>query len=57
MFAVLKESHKSRFGSHSVRNRVLVISHIAIRDCRVRIFFRQTSRNSCIPIFERPTAG
>ena len=40
-FPVLKESHESRFDSHSVRNRVLFISHIAILDCCVHIFFPQ----------------
>ena len=41
-FPVLKGSHESRFDSHSVRNRVLFISHIAIRDCYVHIFFPTT---------------
>ena len=31
-----------------VRNSVLVISHIAIRDCRVHTFFRQLFLNRCI---------
>ena len=35
---VLKESNKSRFDSYKVRNRVLIISHITFRDCRVHIF-------------------
>ena len=35
---VLKESNKSRFDSYSVRNSVLIISHITFRDCRVHIF-------------------
>ena len=35
---VLKESNKSRFDSYSVRNSVLLISHITFRDCRVHIF-------------------
>ena len=35
---VLKESNKSRFDSYSVRNSVLLISHIAFRDCRLHIF-------------------
>ena len=35
---VLKESNKSRFNSYSVRNSVLLISHITFRDCRVHIF-------------------
>ena len=34
---VLKESNKSRFDSYSVRNSVLIISHITFRDCRVHI--------------------
>ena len=40
---VLKESNKSRFDSYSVRNSVLIISHITFWDCRVHIFLR--SRN------------
>ena len=35
---VLKESNKSRFDSYSVRNSVLIISHIIFRDYRVHIF-------------------
>ena len=35
---VLKESNKSRFYSYSVRNSLLIISHIAFRDCRLHIF-------------------
>ena len=42
---VLKESKKSRCGSYSVRNSVLIISHIAFRDCRVHIFLRQPYSN------------
>ena len=30
---VLKESNKSRFDSYSVRNSVLIISHITFKDC------------------------
>ena len=45
---VLKESNKSRFDSYSVRNSVLIISHITFRDCRVHIFSDNLSRNSCI---------
>ena len=45
---VLKESNKIRFDSYSVRNSVLVISHITFRDCRVHIFSENLSRNSCI---------
>ena len=37
---VLKEQKKSRFGSYSARNSVLLISHITFRDCRVHIFPR-----------------
>ena len=44
----LKESIKSRFDSYSVRNSVLIISHITFRDCRVHSFFDNLSRNSCI---------
>ena len=32
---VLKESNKSRFDSYSVRNSVLIISHLTFWDCRV----------------------
>ena len=35
---VLKESNKSKFDSYSVRNIVLIISHITFWDCRVHIF-------------------
>ena len=45
---VLKESSKSRFDSYSVRNSVLIISHITFRDFRVHIFSDNLSRNSCI---------
>ena len=45
---VLKESNKSRFDSYSVRNRVLIISHITFRDCRVHSFYDNLSRNSYI---------
>ena len=45
---VLKESNKSRFDSYSVGNRVLIISHITFRDCRVHSFCDNLSRNSCI---------
>ena len=45
---VLKESNKSRFDSYSVRNSVLIISHITFRDCRVHSFSDNLSRNSCI---------
>ena len=45
---VLKESNKSRFDSYTARNRVLIISHITFRDCRVHIFNDNRPRNSCI---------
>ena len=45
---VLKESNESRFESYSVRNSELIVSHITFRDCRVRIFSDNLSRNSCI---------
>ena len=32
-FRVLKESNKSRFDSYSVRNSVMITSHISLRDC------------------------
>ena len=35
---VPKESNKSSLDSFSVRNSVLIISHITFQDCRVRIF-------------------
>ena len=48
---MVKESNKSRFDSFSVRNSVLIIIHINIRDCRVQIFSDNISRNSCIATF------
>ena len=42
---VLKESNKRNFDSYSVRNSVLIISHITFRDCRVHIFSDNLSRN------------
>ena len=45
MFAiVLKESGKSRFDSYGVRNGVLIISRITLRDYRVHTFFRSTPK-------------
>ena len=44
----LKESNRSRFDSCSVRNSVLIISHITFRDCRLHIFSDNLSRNSYI---------
>ena len=35
---VLKENNKRRFDSYSVRNSVLIISHITFRYCPVQIF-------------------
>ena len=34
---VLKKSNKSRFDSYSVRNSVLIISHITFWDCLVHV--------------------
>ena len=45
---LLKESNKRKFDSCSVRNGVLIISHIALRDCRVHTFSDNLSRHSCI---------
>ena len=45
---VLKESNQSRFDSYSIRNRVLIISHITFWDCRVHIFCDNLSRNNRI---------
>ena len=47
---VLKESNKSTFESYSVRNGVLIVSHITFRYCGVHIFSDNLSRNSCIRI-------
>ena len=54
---VLKESNKSRVDGYSVRNSVLIISHITFRDCRVpgwhmrvHSFSDNLSRNSCIQL-------
>ena len=47
---LLKESNKGRFDSYSVRNAVLILSHITFRDCRVHIFSDNLSRNS----FDKP---
>ena len=44
----LKENNKSRFDSYSVRNSVLIISHVTFRDCHMHIFSDNLSRNSCI---------
>ena len=47
---VLKESNKRAFDSYSVRNSVLIISHITFQDCRVHIFADNLSQNRCIQI-------
>ena len=44
---VLKESNKSMFDSYSVRNSILIISHVTLRDCRAHIFSDNLSQNSC----------
>ena len=54
---VLKESNKSRFDSYSVRNSVLIMSHITFRDSRVHIFSDNLSRNSCIQLFQERLSG
>ena len=51
---VLKESNKRNFDSYSVKNSVLIISHITFRDCRVHIFADNLSQNSCIQIRKVP---
>ena len=35
---VLEESNKRRFDNYSVRNSVLIVSHITSRACHVHIF-------------------
>ena len=45
---LLKESNRSKFHSYSVRNSVMIISHITSRDCRVHTFSDNLSRNNCI---------
>ena len=45
---VLKESNKSRLNNYSVRNNVLIISHITLRDCRLHILPDNLSGNSWI---------
>ena len=37
-FLMLKESNNGRFDSYRVRNSVLIISRITVRDCREHIF-------------------
>ena len=38
----MKVTIKSRFDSYSVKNSVLIISHITFQDCRVYKFFPTT---------------
>ena len=45
---VLEESNKRRFDNYTVRNSVLIVSHITSRACHVHIFAHNLSRNSCI---------
>ena len=47
-FQMLKESNNRRFNRYSVRNSVLIKSHITFRDCRVHIFSDNLSWTSCI---------
>ena len=51
MFANAEGKQQRRFDSYSVRNSVLIVSHITFRDCRVHIFSDNLSRNSCIHNF------
>ena len=41
---VLEESKKSIFDSYNIRNILLIISHINLRDCRLHIFSDSLSR-------------
>ena len=50
---VLKESNKRSFDSYSVRNSVLIISHITFRGCG-EFFSDNLSQNSCIPNMVSP---
>ena len=43
---VLNENSTRRFDSYSVRNSVLIISHITFRDCRLHTFSDNLSRNN-----------
>ena len=43
---VLEESSKRRFDNDTVRNSVLIISHITSRRCRVHSFADNLSRSS-----------
>ena len=49
MFVSAKgKQKKNRPDGYSVRNRVLIISHITFQDCRVHIFSDNLSQNSCM---------
>ena len=54
---VLKESNKSRFDSYSVRNSVLIISHITFLDCRVLIFFLATFLEIAVNTLAQPASA
>ena len=54
---VLKESNKSRFDSCSVKNSVLIISHIIFRDCRPQIFSDNLSRTAVDDAWAACNAG
>ena len=45
---MLKKGNNGRFDNCSVRNSVLIISHITFRGCRVHIFSDNLSQNSSI---------
>ena len=53
---VLKESNKTKFDSYSVRNSVLIISHITFRDVVCTFFSDNLSRNSCIHVKLKPNS-
>ena len=49
MFVSAKgKQKKNRSDGYSVRNRVLIISHITFQDCLVLFFSDNLSRNSCM---------
>ena len=53
---VLKKATKvGSTATDSIRNSVLIISHITFRDCRANIFSGNLSRNSCIKKSVIPT--
>ena len=53
---VLKESNKTKFDSYSVRNSVLIISHITFRDVACTFFSDNLSQNSCIHVKVKPNS-